>query len=105
MTPYTIPEVTLCAEVNPDALARHLTTQGYRRLAYNPTKGYAIYAPPNDDPHGDIEAPTNPAFGDYGRRVYECLECLDGPFLGLLHTIDPVKFPCERILVLVGVTV
>ncbi len=47
----------------------------------------------------------NPAFADYGRRVYEVLEYLDGSFLYLLHTIDPATFPRERVIALAGLPV
>lgn len=101
MTPYTAPELHLCAEVNPDALGAYLVSEGYTFLGTDP-RGFAIYDRLNGSPDGALDVPTNPAYADYGRRVYEVLECLDGAFLGLLHAIDPATFPRERVIALAG---
>ncbi len=101
MTPYTAPELHLCAEINPDRLGAYLASKGHTFLGTDP-RGFAVYDRLNGDPDGAIDVPTNPDHADYGRRVYEVLEYLDGSFLYLLHTIDPATFPRERVIALAG---
>lgn len=107
MTPYAANPCDLCAELSPDAVIAYLTAKGYTRgLTYETWKGdpAAVTYHPADPQVEPVEVPLNPALRDYGRRMHEALDALDGPFLGLLHAIDPERFPRERILLLAGVT-
>lgn len=104
MTPYAAKPYDLCAELTPDKVGAYFLSQGYL-LAHSTHTAAAAYQHPAEPPWSVTEVPLNPNLRDYGRRMYEALQDLDGAFLGLLHKIDPVKFPTERILVLAGVTV
>lgn len=103
MTPYTRNPHKLCAELTTDKVGLYLVSQGYLLVQW--VHPVVIYKRPTDPPESAVEVPLDPALRDYGRRMYETLQDLDGAFLGLLHAIDPDKFPTERILVLAGVTV
>jgi hypothetical protein len=103
MTLYTENPHKLAAQLDPDKVCAYFVSQGHLLvISPNPV---AAYQHPTSAPWSVAEVPLNPALRDYGRRMYEALQHLDGPFLGVLHKIDPVKFSRERILVLVGVTV
>lgn len=106
MTPYAADPCDLAAELSPDAVIDYLTAKSYTRgLTYRTWKGepVAVTYNPADPQVEPVEIPLNPALCDYGRRMHEALQALDGAFLGLLHAIDPVRFPRERILLLAGV--
>ena len=103
MTPYAANPRDLAAELSPTALDVYLTSKGYEREIEFPNL-WRIYRRPGESLNVAVEVPINPGLADYGRRMHEALEALDGPFLGLLHAIDPTRFPCERILALAGVT-
>lgn len=103
MTPYTTKPYDLCAELTPDKMVSYLIANGYEQTMADVY--VSLYRRPNDGLMDAVEVPLDPTLRDYGRRMYEALQDLDGAFLGLLHKIDPVKFPTERILVLAGVTV
>ena len=101
MTLYTENPHKLAAQLHPDKVGAYFISQGYVSVhSQNPV---AAYQHPTSASWSVAEVPLNPALRDYGRRMYEALQHLDGPFLGVLHKIDPVKFSRERILVLVGV--
>ena len=102
MTPYAADPRTLAAELSPDAVIAYLTAKGYEPTMVDVY--VSLYRRPNDGLAEAVEVPLNPALRDYGRRMVEALEALDGAFLGLLHAIDPARFPRERILALAGVT-
>ena len=109
MTHYTDSPHSLAAELSPAKVGEYLVSQGYRPLGYHtwagqPLASVAMYNRDGGPPNEAIEVPLNPALADYGRRMHEALESLDGPFLGLLHAIDPDRFPVSRILALAGVT-
>lgn len=100
---YTENPHKLAAQLDPDKVCAYFASQGYLLvITRNPV---AAYQHPTSAPWSIAEVPLNPVMRNYGHKMYEALQHLDGPFLGLLHKIDPVKFPCERILCLVGVTV
>ena len=103
MTPYTADPRALAAELSPAALDVYLTAKGYERETEFPNL-YRIYRRPGKAPNDTVEVPINPGLVDYGRRMLEALQVLDGAFLGLLHAIEPRRFPRERILTLAGVT-
>lgn len=97
MKHYTENIYKLAAELSPDAVRTYLEANGWRCAATYPdltiySRGVAV------------EVPLNTALADYGRRMCEALDDMGGPFLGLLHAIDPERFPRERILALLGVT-
>ena len=101
MTPYAADPRDLAAELSPEKVIAYLTAKGYE-----PTMAdvyVSLYRRPNDGLADAVEVPLNPALRDYGRRMHEALDALDGAFLGLLHAIDPERFPRERILALAGV--
>jgi len=101
MTLYTENPHKLAAQLDPDKVRAYFISQGHLLvISPNPV---AAYLHPTSAPCSVAEVPLSPALRDYGRRMYEALQHLDGPFLGVLHKIDPVKFSRERILVLVGV--
>ncbi len=102
MTPYTEDPRALAAELSPTALDVYLTAKGYEREHEHPNL-CRFYRRPGEPHNGVVEVPINPGFTDYGRRMYEALDCLDGAFLGLLHAIDPNRFPVARILALAGI--
>lgn len=102
MTPYSANPHKLAAQLDPDKVCTYFISQGYL-LVISP-KPVAAYQHPTSAPWSIAEVPLNPVMRNYGHKMYEALRHLDGPFLGLLHKIDPVKFPRERILVLAGVT-
>ncbi len=102
MTPYAADPRALAAELSPTALDVYLTAKGYTRQIEFPNL-YRIYRRPGEAFNAAVEVPLNPDLADYGRRMLEALESLDGAFLGLLHAIDPQRFPRERILALAGV--
>lgn len=102
MTPYAADPRALAAELSPTALDVYLTAKGYEREIEFPNL-WRIYRRPGEAFNNAVEVPINPGLIDYGRRMHEALDALDGPFLGLLHAIDPEKFPLERILLLAGV--
>ena len=109
MTPYAADPRTLAAELSPTVVSMYLVSQGYRPIGYHeipsqPLASVAMFHRDGDSPNDAVEVPLNPALRDYGRRMVEALEALDGAFLGLLHAIDPARFPRERILALAGVT-
>ena len=109
MTPYAADPRDLAAELSPDGVGAYLTSKGYARVPAGErisvyTLFYDIYAKPGEEwCDGGIEVPLDPTLSDYGRRMLEALDALDGAFLGLLHAIDPDRFPRERILALAGV--
>ena len=103
MTPYAADPRDLAAELSPTALDAYLTSKGYEREREFPNL-WRIYRRPGEALNDAVEVPINPGLADYGRRMHETLEALDGAFLGLLHAIDPDRFPRERILSLAGVT-
>ena len=103
MTPYTADPRTLAAELSPTALDVYLTAKGYERELEVPNL-CRFYRRPGEPLSVVVEVPINPGFIDYGRRMHEALAPLDGAFLGLLHAIDPRRFPVARILALAGVT-
>ena len=103
MTPYAANACDLCAELSPDVVIDYLTAKGYERLVIFDGL-YSVYALPGEPMKDYADVPLNPALCDYGRRMHEALDALDGAFLGLLHAIDPARFPRERILALAGVT-
>ena len=101
MTPYTADPRDLAAELSPDKMTAYLLAQGFEptmRDVY-----VSLYRRPNDGVADAVEVPLNSDLRDYGRRMLEALQALDGAFLGLLHAIDPCRFPRERILALAGV--
>ena len=103
MTPYAANACDLAAELSPTALDAYLTSKGYEREREFPNL-WRIYRRPGEAFNDAVEVPINPGLADYGRRMHEALDVLDGAFLGLLHAIDPERFPRERILALAGVT-
>jgi hypothetical protein len=103
MTPYAEPAHKLAAELSPTAFDVYLTAKGYERVVTFPNF-YCVYRRPEEPLNSAIEVPINPGLIDYGRRMYEAVEKLDGAFLGLLYAIDPRRFPRERVLALAGVT-
>lgn len=109
MTHYTADPRTLAAELSPTDVSMYLVSQGYRPIGYHeiagqPLASVAMFHRDGEPPNYAVEVPLNPDLADYGRRMVEALDGLDGAFLGLLHAIDPQRFPRERILALVGVT-
>ena len=109
MTPYAANACDLAAELSPTSVCEYLVSQGYRPIGYHawpgqPLASVAMFNRDGAQPQMAIEVPLNPALRDYGRRTHEALDALDGAFLGLLHAIDPERFPRERILALAGVT-
>lgn len=101
MTPYAADPRELCAELSPDKVRAYLDIRGYRLTGDWPD--VSLHRRDSPNPETPVEVPLNPALADYGRRMHEALDALDGAFLGLLHAIDPERFPRERILLLAGV--
>lgn len=109
MNHYTANPHKLAAELSPSKVCEYLVSQGHLSLGIasypnQPLSEVVLYKRIGDPPEDAIEVPLNPALADYGRRMVEALEAIGGPFLGLLHAIDPDRFPRERILALVRVT-
>lgn len=101
MRHYTESEYKLAAELSPIAVDWYLVAHGYRLAAAYP--GVAVYSCVGAiDSH--VEVFLDSSLSGYGRRMCETLDAIGSPFLGLLHAIDPERFPRERILALVGVT-
>ncbi len=101
MTPYAADPRDLAAELSPNKVHAYLDTKGYRLTGDWPD--VSLHRRDSPVPEMPVEVPLNPDLADYGRRMLEALESLDGAFLGLLHAIDPQRFPRERILALAGV--